>query len=183
MVRGQSGPPRIGADEFKALTTLGPAIIRVGLRNSDDVGARLDLKAEVFLGEVMIGDGELDNVTGGNSGFGNAVLKSIALQLPAPVDASLGPSLSMRLSVRITCTGRGHASGTPRLWFNDAQADSRFSATIGGVRQDYFLLGGFGLGTATGPQELDGCVRGQQGGLSDAPVQAVRNVEGLRAVR
>jgi len=146
------GPaPDIGAEEFTAnpLTALGPAIIRVGLRNSDDVGARFDLKAEVFLGTGKIGEGRLDNAAGGNSGFNNAVLDTIRLTLPAPVDLSAGP-LGIRLSVRISCTGRGHASGTARLWLNDAQANSRVQVTINGISQGYFLLDGFRLGTSPG---------------------------------
>jgi hypothetical protein len=45
----------------------------------------------------------------------------------------------------------GHRSGTARLWFNDAAANSRFGATIGSMTSDYFLLNGFTLGAAAGP--------------------------------
>jgi hypothetical protein len=37
------------------------------------------------------------------------------------------------------------------LWFNDAAANSRFSATIGGGASDYFLRGGSLLATTAGP--------------------------------
>ena len=58
--------------------------------------------------------------------------------------------MSFKLSVRVAATS-GHTSGTARLWFNDAAANSRFSATVGGVTTDYFLLDGFVLTTVAGP--------------------------------
>ena len=53
----------------------------------------------------------------------------------------------MRIAVGVP----GHRSGTARLWFNDAAANSRFSASIGGTASDYFLVNGFTLGTGAGP--------------------------------
>ena len=93
----------------RTLSALDPAKIWVGLRNSDDVGTRFDLKAEVYAGETLIGSGQLDGVAGGSSGFNNAKLDSILLTLPAPVDVAPGSALSIRLSARITCSGKTHA--------------------------------------------------------------------------
>jgi hypothetical protein len=67
------------------------------------------------------------------------------------VTFSAGDMLSFKLSVRIAEGVSGHRSDTARLWFNDSAANSRFTATIGGVTSDYYLLDGFVLGTAAGP--------------------------------
>jgi hypothetical protein len=56
------------------LTALGPTQVWIGLKNSDDVGTKFDLLAEAFRNGVPIGSGELDGVSGGSSGFNNAVL-------------------------------------------------------------------------------------------------------------
>lgn len=135
------------------LTALSPAKVWLGLKNSDDVGTKFDLLAEVFRNgsPIPIASKQLDGVPGGSSGFNNAVLRTITLALSAPVDVCSGDTLSIRLSVRIAVGVSGHRSGTARLWFNDAAANSRFGATVGGVTSDYFLLNGFTLGAAAGP--------------------------------
>ena len=56
--------------------------------------------------------------------------------------------VEFRLSVRIGATG--HRSGTARLWYNDAQANSRFGLTVGGASSIFYLRSGFALGTAAG---------------------------------
>ncbi len=135
----------------RQLTALGTADIWLGLKNSDDVGTNFDLFAEVLKNGSVVGSGQLNNVPGGSSGFNNAVLRTINLALSSPVTVSAGDTLRIRLSVRIAVGVTGHRSGTARLWFNDAAANSRFAATIGGTTKDYFLLNGFALGTAAGP--------------------------------
>jgi len=132
------------------LTALGEANVWIGLKNSDDVGTRFDLLAEVLKNGSAIGSGQLNNVLGGSSGFNNAVLRTINLALPAPVDLGSGDTLSIRLSVRIAVGVAGHRSGTARLWFNDFEANSRFKATIDGVTSDHFLLNAFALDTTAG---------------------------------
>lgn len=123
-----------------ALTALGPAKIWVGLKNSDDVGLRLDLLAEVFVGATKVGQGQLSNVAGGSSGFNNEILRTLALSLTGgAVPASSSAQLKMKVSVRRTCFGGGYVSGTARFWFNGQPIDrgasrnggSRFDATIG----------------------------------------------------
>jgi hypothetical protein len=132
-----------------ALTALSPARVWVGLKNSDDVGLRFDLKAEVLKNGSVIGSGQVDGLSGGGSGFNRALLDQIPLTLFAPVVLSSGDTLSVRLSVRAGATG--HRSGTARLWLNDAAADSRFGAMIDGTSVDFYLLEGFILGTSPGP--------------------------------
>jgi hypothetical protein len=138
-----------------SLTTLGPAKVWIGLKNSDDVGTKFDLLAEVYQNETLIGSGQLDKVNGGSSGFNNAKLNIIPLTLFAPVDWPSDSTLSIKLYVRNTCFGNTHNSGTARLWYNDASADSRFGVTIDDGSQDYFLRDGFTLTTTpgTGPKK------------------------------
>jgi uncharacterized Zn-binding protein involved in type VI secretion len=141
------------------LSALSPAKVWVGLKNSDDVGLRLDLLAEVFIDATKVGQGELDNVGGAGSGFNNALLNTIPLSLTGdPVSAPSGAQLSIKVSARRTCFGAGHNSGTARLWYNGQLVDSgagrdagtRFDATIGGTTNDYFLRSGSALSTTAG---------------------------------
>jgi hypothetical protein len=132
------------------LTALGPADVWVGLKNSDDVGIRFDLRVEVYRnGTELVGSGEATGVAGGSSGFNNAQRHTIALAPLPDVTFASGDALGIRVLVRNACTGSGKNSGTARLWFNDAAADSRFAATIG-ASATYFLRDGFALGTAAG---------------------------------
>jgi uncharacterized repeat protein (TIGR03803 family) len=121
------------------LTDLTSAEIWLGLKNSDDVGTRFDLLAEVLHNGDVVGSGQLDDVSGGSSGFNNANLHTIGLTLPSPVNLSSGDTLSLRLSVRVAATG--HQSGTARLWFNDDAANSRLGVEIDGTPESYYLVG------------------------------------------
>lgn len=119
---------------------MNPALIWVGLKNSDDVGTKFDLLAEVYKdGTTLVGSGQLNGVSGGSSGFNNARSNTIPLTLNAPVNWTTGSTLSIKLYVRNTCSGTTHNAGTARLWYNDAAATSHFRATIGGTASDYFL--------------------------------------------
>lgn len=122
------------------LTVLSPPMVWLGLKNSDDVGTKFDLLAEVLKNGAVVASGQVNDVPGGSSGFNNAVLRTINIALSAPVDACVGDTLSFRLSVRIAATS-GHRSGTARLWFNDTAANTRFGVTIGGSTRSYYLTG------------------------------------------
>ncbi len=143
------------------LTALGPGKVWIGLKNSDDVGTKFDLLAEVLKNGSVVGSGQLNNVPGGSSGFNNAALRTINLALPGPVEFFSGDTLSFRLSVRITAVG-GHSSGTARLWYNGAAIDSgpnrdagsRLGAAIGGPIAEQFLRSGFALNTAAGSSRV-----------------------------
>jgi hypothetical protein len=121
------------------LATLAPADIWLGLKNSDDVGTKFDLRVEVLKNGTVVGSGQTDSVAGGGSGFNNAVLRSVGLLLVTPVAVIPGDVLGLRVSVRIAATG--HRSGTARLWFNDAAANSRVGATIAGIASQFYLTG------------------------------------------
>jgi hypothetical protein len=139
------------------LEALGPAKVWIGLRNSDDVGTRFDLLAEVLKNGSVVGSGQVNDVPGGSSGFNNAILRTINLALTGAVDVFPGDTIGFRLSVRITAVG-GHSSGTARLWYNgkfidtgtSRDAGSRFNATIGPLPKNYFLRSGFVLNTGAG---------------------------------
>lgn len=134
-----------------ALSAVGPASIWLGLKNSDDVGTKFDLLAEVFRNDVLVSSSTITNVPGGSSGFNNAVQRVItpfsALGAGAPCPPN---TMSIRLSVKITAVG-GHTSGTARLWFNDSAANSRFNAVIGGVTIPFYLRNEFPLALTPGP--------------------------------
>ena len=142
------------------VTALSPANVWVGLKNSDDVGIRFDLKAEVYKGATLIGSGSLSSVVAGSSGFNNAKLNSIPLTVSAFADITAGDTLSIKVFERNACAGSGKNSGTARLWFDGKAVDtgatrdagSRFDATVGidQPSQDYFLRDGFQLDTTAG---------------------------------
>lgn len=132
-------------------TAIGPANVWIGLKNSDDVGTKFDLLAEVFKNGSSIGSGQLNGVNGGSSGFNNAVLRTINMALSNSASFCPGDTLSFTLSVRIAVGVSGHRSGTARLWYNDAAANSRVNVTIDGVGGNLFLRDGFVLNNAAGP--------------------------------
>jgi hypothetical protein len=143
-----------GFSDFEAVDQTSPtstaARVWIGLKNSDDVGTNFDLKAEVYKNATLIGSGETLNVSGGSSGFNNAKNRAVALALSqSNVSFLAGDKLSIKLYVKVTAVG-GHRSGTARLWFNDAQADTHFDATINGTTNNWYIRAGGGLETTPG---------------------------------
>jgi hypothetical protein len=134
----------------RQLKSLSPVNVWIGLKNSDDVGTRFDLKAEILKDGLVVAAGELNSFSGGSSGFNNAHLAAIPLNLIAPINFPVGSFLSLRLSVRNTCTGPSHNSGVARLWYNDSMASSQFGLTIGNIMNNYFLGDGYALITSVG---------------------------------
>lgn len=127
----------------------GPVNIWVGLRNSDDVGIRFDLRAEVYRnGNELAAEGELESAPGGSSGFNNARQHKIYLTKTS-ANFLPGDTISLKLFVRNACSGSGKNSGGARLWHNGTDANSRFDATVG-IPKTYYLLSAFGLGTSVG---------------------------------
>jgi probable HAF family extracellular repeat protein len=130
------------------------AAVWVGLKNSDDVGTMFDLRVEVLKNGSTIATGELDGVSGGSSGFNNAILRTINASLASAPTFGTGDQLGIRLSVRIAQGVPGHRSGTARLWYNDASANSSVAITLNNALQTYYLAGGFTLSASpgTGPR-------------------------------
>ena len=84
------------AGPHSLLTSVGPVSVWLGLKNSDDVGTKFDLLAEILRNGQVIGSGQLNSVAGGSSGFNNAILRTINLALPSAEDLSPGGALSMQ---------------------------------------------------------------------------------------
>jgi len=131
------------------MTQLSQAAPWVGLKNSDDVGTRFDLLAEVYKNGIKIGSGQVNNVAGGSSGFNNAKLDAIPLALTDHEFLGGLDVLSIRFWARVSAAS-GHRSGTARLWFNDALANSNFTTTIDGQSTAYYLRDAASLATSAG---------------------------------
>ena len=117
-----------GFSDFEAVdqtsSTSTAARVWIGLKNSDDVGTRFDLHGVVKKNGTPVSSGTLLGAFGGSSGFNNAILRTIPLSTPSS-NFSSGDTISLEVSVRNSCVGLSHNSGTARLWFNDAAANSR----------------------------------------------------------
>jgi PKD repeat protein len=146
-----AGDSTAGTTAINQVSALTPAGIWIGLKNSDDVGTKFDLKAEAYKDSTLVASGELESFAGGSSGFNNAHLATIPFDSFSAVDLPAGSVLSLKVYVRNACVGSGHNSGVARLWYNDSAASSGFSATIGGVSSDYYLRDLFALATTAGP--------------------------------
>ena len=110
----------------RELSALGPLNVWIGLKNSDDVGIRFDIRAEVYRSSTqLVGSGQSTSVSGGSSGFNNAKQDTIALTSAGGVRFMPGESLSIKTYVRNACSGSGKNAGTARVWFDDSSADSR----------------------------------------------------------
>ena len=150
----------------RMLSALGPSNLWIGLKNSDDVGLNLDVHVDVLVNGAAVGSAETSNVSSGSSGFNNAQLRTLALALQnGSVEVPAGAQVSFVPSVRRTCTGGGHASGTVRLWYNGAAIDAgasrdagtRFDATIDAASGGYFarLASALGLTAGTARTSVD----------------------------
>jgi len=132
------------------VSALGNANVWVGLKNSDDVGVKFDFLVEVLKNGGVVASTQVNDQPGGSSGFNNAILRTISLTLSSSQNFCTGDTLGFRMSVRVAASST-HVSGTARLWYNDAGANSRFNATVNGSPTDYFLRDLFLLDTTTGP--------------------------------
>ena len=148
----QSGPV-----VMRILEPGNPAKMWIGLKNSDDVGLKVDLAVQVASPVDDSFTGLLENQSTGSSGFNNAQLKTLDL-----VGHEGGAIKSVTVWVRRTCAGTGHNSGTVRLWYNGKSVDSgstrdagsRIDATLVGVAGDYYLRNNFDLSTTAGSSKL-----------------------------
>jgi DNA/RNA endonuclease G (NUC1) len=144
---GNSSTATVTYTVKRMLSAVGPVKAWIGLKNNDDVGLRVDLRAEVLVNGVVAATGQLLNVSAGGSGFNNAILQSIAMSLAAgPVEVAPSAVLSLRVAARRTCNSAGHNSGTVREWYNGRAIDSgpsrdagsRVVATLGGETEGLF---------------------------------------------
>ncbi len=152
-VTAQSGAVAVFALEAAS------ARLWIGLRNSDAVGLRQDVRVNVLVNSVVVASGQLDNAPTGSSGFNRALLQTIPLNLAdGPVEAESGDELSITVAARRTCSGGGPGSGALRLWYDGQPVDggpgrnagSRFDASIVGVGTNEFLRDLFALSPTAG---------------------------------
>ena len=95
------------------------AKVWIGLKNTDDVGTRFDVKA-VLTTAGFTATGIAGDVPGGSTGFNNASL----VEVPLANSGGPGAVTSLALYARVSCAS-GHVSGTARVWYDDAAANSR----------------------------------------------------------
>jgi hypothetical protein len=150
-----SEPGRVVITVVRRALAAGPAVVWIGLKNSDAVGIRFDVRADLLLNGDVVGSGQAEYVRGGSSGFNNAVRTAIPMSLISQPEAPRDSQLALRLWIRNTCAGKTHNSGTARLWFGDQAADTQVAATVGALSGPRYLAAGFALGSAvgTGPRQ------------------------------
>jgi uncharacterized repeat protein (TIGR03803 family) len=152
---------RLSVGSIRLLDAVGPATVWVGLKNSDAIGLKVDLRAEVFVDTTKVAEGEVDNVSTGSSTFQKALLNSIPLLLSGGSPAAIPPgsTLGIKLSVRRTCEeGPSHNTGTVLLWYDGKAVDtgtrrdaaSRFDASLDGNNAIYYLRSSLNLNLTPG---------------------------------
>lgn len=128
-----NGDPGVGGkskgfSDYEAVDLTSPtspaARIWIGLKKSNDAGILFDLKAVVKKNGNEVSSGELLGAPGGGKGFDKANLLTVPLSLPAD-QFQPGDNISVKLYVRNSCLASPQNSGTARLWYNDAAANSR----------------------------------------------------------
>ncbi len=122
-----------------ALTALSDLHVWLGLKNSDDVGTRFDLRAEIFRnGQSLIASSETYCIQGitRNATLAKEVIGAFGSF--SPVDFSGADTLSLKVLTRVGtdgagvfCGGHGNAVGL-RLYFDAVSRPSRFAATLSG---------------------------------------------------
>lgn len=122
------------------------AYVWLGLKNSDDVGIKFDIRAELYKKntsvENLVEFGELKSVPGGSSGFNNAHQYTITMSISSSTTFMTGDSMYLKVLVRNACSGSGKNSGVARLWLGDSSANSRASITIQDPQTYYLYSGG-----------------------------------------
>lgn len=133
----------------RQLTSLSPANIWMG-KAIGDLLLRLDVRTEVYKDNTLVSSGQVNSVSVGSGPFANATLVTVPFNTFSPVNFPNGSQLKIKVSARNACNGSFRNAGTARLWFNDAQANSRFDATIAANNSNYYLRNGFVLTPTVG---------------------------------
>jgi YD repeat-containing protein len=127
-----------------------PAIVWVGLKNSDDQGTQFDLRAELYINDTLISEGETLCITEVTRNPSYA--KEVTVPFGPVSNGAHGPGdiLSLRLLTRIgtnpdgsKCTGPGGSHNNAvglRLYYDSPTRPSGFGAEISpDPMKDYFL--------------------------------------------
>ena len=125
-----SAPP---AFTTGTLDSLSPLHGWVGLKTSDDIGTRFDLRAEILKNGVLVGSGEVACITGVTRNPAQAMEVSVPFGPFSPTSFNgTADVLSARLLARIGttdsggfCGGHSNATGL-RLYFDAISRPSRF---------------------------------------------------------
>ncbi len=125
-----SAPP---AFTTGTLDSLSPLHAWLGLKTSDDIGTRFDLRAEILKNGVLIGSGEVACITGVTRNPAQALEASVPLGPSSPAAFNgATDALSVRILARIGtttsgefCGGHSNATGL-RLYFDAISRPSRF---------------------------------------------------------
>lgn len=139
------------AAAISQLTALSPAKVWVGLKNITDIGARFDLKAEVYANGTLISSGQTDSVFPGLTGlFASAKLDTINFNSFSPVDFPPGSTLAIKLYVRNACKDSLRNNSDAKLWYNSSQANSGFGINVDGTPGSYYLAANSMLSSSVG---------------------------------
>jgi len=122
------------------LTSLGPATLWIGLKNSDDQGTQFDLRAEVYIKGKLVSAGETRCITGVTRNPDQA--KQIAVPFGAISEGTFnsGDTLSVKILTRIGTNTNGTKYSLPggshnnavglRLYYDAVSRSSRFGTQI-----------------------------------------------------
>ena len=122
------------------LTSLSPATLWIGLKNSDDQGTQFDLRIEVYKNSTLVASGQMLCITGVTRNPAQAKQVMVSFDPFAPVGMSSGNVLSLKVLTRIgtnpngtKCSGPGGSHNNAvglRLYYDAVSRSSRFGAQI-----------------------------------------------------
>ncbi|HEY5865836.1 MAG TPA: hypothetical protein VI542_09870 [Candidatus Tectomicrobia bacterium] len=143
----------------RKLTSMSPAILWIGLKNSDDQGTNFDVRVEVLKNGSPLASGEARCITGVTRNAAKAKEVSVSLgMMPNDTDATdasvaSGDILSLRILTRIgttpedtKCPGHANAGGL-RMYYDASNRTASFGANLTPdplQEQDFFLHAGDG---------------------------------------
>jgi hypothetical protein len=122
------------------LTSLSPATLWIGLKNSDDQGTQFDLRIEVHKNSALVASGQMLCITGVTRNPDQAKQVMVSFDPFAPVGMASGNVLSLKVLTRIgtnpngtKCSGPGGSHNNAvglRLYYDAVSRSSRFGAQI-----------------------------------------------------
>lgn len=144
---GSAGKCKEAMDE---VTSLSPAMLWIGLKNSDDQGTQFDLRTEVYISDTLVAEGETRCITGVTRNPSKA--KEVSVEFGPISDGvfASGDGLALRVLTRIgtnpddtKCSGPGGSHNNAvglRLYYDAVSRPSRFGAEIApDPLMDFFL--------------------------------------------
>jgi hypothetical protein len=127
-----TGPP---AGASQTLTDLHDLRVWIGLKNSDDIGTRFDLRAEIYKNSTLLAAGETYCITGVTRN--PSLAKEVTVAFGSIPDEGFGVTdvISLKVFTRIGTTGGalcgGHSNAVGlRLYFDSVSRPSRFSGAF-----------------------------------------------------